>query len=148
VTPRKSQAELPSINLKSSATLGTGRTSSHREIVDRLEDREVRRVSKRTKLDPMIDEDSGDEDYNSPPADVTNPPRASPEQTRQLRTPDINPAVEDPEALATKELPASVTAVPTSAGSALRRYADGSVAAPKMLPKRNKGSKVNGFYPT
>jgi hypothetical protein len=37
----------------------------------------------------------------------------------------------------------SAMTAPASAGSALRRNTDGSVAAPKVLPKRNKGSKVS-----
>lgn len=135
---RKSQAELSSLNLKSSATLGTGRMNSHKEILDRQEDKEVRRISKRANLDPMIDEDSGDEEYpHSPLPNLTIQPRPIPEeQERRSRPPDIRSSLGDTQA-------ASVTTVPTSVGSALRRNADGSVAAPKSLPKRNKGSKVN-----
>ena len=127
---------MPSINLKSSATLGTGRTSSHREMFDRREDKEVRRASKKVKLDPMIDEDSGDEEgYIIPLADVTKPPRVS--QTRQSRASDVHSVADDTEAVSLL-----VTVAPASVGSALRKSADGSVAAPKMLPKRNKSSKV------
>ena len=143
VTPRKSQVELPGLNLKSSATLGTGRTSSHKEMFDRLEDKEVWRASKKTRLDPMIDQDSGDEeDYNIPPAGVTQQSRTSPaDQTRRSRTPCVRSAAEDTRTSpipATSALTALVTAAPASVGSALRKNADGSVAARKILPKRNK----------
>ena len=100
----------------------------------------------------MIDEDSGDEDYNFPPPDITKPSRTSlAEQTRRSRTPGVHSAVEDPEAASaptTNGLTAPITSDPASAGGALRRYPDGSVATPKILPKRNKGSKVNRSYPT
>ena len=127
----KSRAELSSLNLKSSATLDTGRTSSHKEILGRQEDKEVRRSSKKAKLEPMIDEDSGDEDY-SLLLEPTKPSRASPEEQTSQRTPDIRSVIEDTKAGVT----------PASVGSVLRKNADGSVAAPKLLPKRNKGSKI------
>lgn len=116
-------------------------------MFDRLEDKEVRRISK-AKIDPVIDEDSGDEeDYNFPAADSTKQSRASPpEQIRRSRTPDPHSAAEDTEAAsipATKGLTASAKAVTASVGSALRRNPDGSVAARMILPKRNKRSKVN-----
>ncbi|KAF9783494.1 P-loop containing nucleoside triphosphate hydrolase protein [Thelephora terrestris] len=131
----KSQAELSSLNLKSSATLGTGRISSHKEILGRQEDKEVRRISKKTKLDPMIDEDSGDEDHSYLP-EPTKSSRASPEeQTRRSGTPDVRSVFERIEP----------PAAPVSVGSALRKNTDGSVSAPKVLAKRNKGSKLQSW---
>lgn len=117
-------------------------------MFSRLEDKEVRRVSKRANLDPMIDEDSSDEeDYSLLPADVTKPSRNSQvEQTRPSRTPDVHSSTEGTEVAlvpATKGHTTSVTTAPASVGSALRKNADGSVAVPKILPKRNKGMKVN-----
>jgi len=122
-------------------------------MFDRLEDKEVWRVSEKARLDPMIDEDSGDEeDYNFPPAGVTQKSRTSPaDQVRRSRTQDVHSSAEDTEAAqipATMVLMASVTAAPTSVGSALRKNADGSVGARKILPKRNKSSKVNNSYPS
>ena len=131
-TSRKSQAELPGLNLKSSATLGTGRASSHREMLDRVEDKQVRRVAKKTRLDPMIDEDSDEEeDCSFPSADATEPSHTfQTERPRRPRTPDTCPVAEGTET------------IPAFVGSALRKNADGSIATPKVLPKRNKGSKV------
>ena len=100
-------------------------------MLGRQEDKEVRRISKKAKLDPMIDEDSGDEDY-SLLLEPTKPSRASPEEQKSRRTPDIRSVIEDTKAGVT----------PASVGSALRKNADGSVVAPKLLAKRNKGSKV------
>jgi len=117
-------------------------------MVDRREDKEVRRVSKKARLDPMINEDSGDgEDSDFALADVMKPSLTPPaKQTRRSRTPDVHSEAEDTEAMS---VPAStgrkalVTAAPASVGSALRKNADGKVATPKILPKRDKGSKVN-----
>lgn len=115
-------------------------------MFDRFEDKEVWRASKKARLDPMIDQDSGDEDYNIPPADVTQQSRTSPaDQTRRSRTPCVRSAAEDTRASpipTTSVLTALVTAAPAPVGSALRKNADGSVAARKILPKRNKASKV------
>ena len=116
-------------------------------MLDRLEDKEVRRVSKKTKLDPMIDEDSGDEeDYDFPLAGFPKPSHTSQaERTRRSRTPNPNSAAEETEAVsvsATAGCTASVTTAPPSVGSALRKGADGRVATPRVLPKRDKGSKV------
>jgi len=117
-------------------------------MFDRREDKEVRRVSKKAKLDPMIDEDSSDgEGYDFPLGDIMKPSRTSPaKQTRRSRTPDVHPEVEDTEATsvpATAGRTASVTAAPASVGSALLKNADGRAATPRVLPKRNKGSKVD-----
>jgi hypothetical protein len=96
----------------------------------------VRRASKRAKLDPMIDEDSEEDDGVSL-ADITKPSRTSKaEQTRRSRTPDVRSVAEDTET-------ALVITAPAFVGSALRKNMDGSVATPKVLPKRNKDSKVS-----
>ena len=106
----------------------------------------IRRASKRAKLDPMIDEDSEEDDSISL-ADVSKPSRtAQAEQTRRSRTPDIRSVAEDTKAvsvLAIKDRTVLVTTAPAFVGSALRKNMDGSVATPKVLPKRNKDSKVS-----
>ena len=107
-------------------------------MLDRHEHKEVRRISKKADLDPMIDEDSDGEEYHhSPLVDLKVSSCTLPEeQERRPRTPDTRSVVGDTQ-------DASVMTSPTFVGSALRRNVDGSVAAPKVLPKRNKGSKVN-----
>jgi len=116
-------------------------------MLDRLEDKEVRRVSKKAKFGPTIDEDSGDEeDYDLPPADITKPSRTSrAELGERPRASDADSVTGDTEAVpvaVTKGRTLLITTGPASVGSALRKNADGSVAALKVLPKRNKGSKV------
>lgn len=109
-------------------------------MLDRLEDKQVRRASRKTKLDPMVDEDSADEeDYSFPPQDATEPSHTSQaERTRQSRTSDVDEDAATP----TNGRTTSFTSVPASVGSALRKNANGSATTPKVLPKRDKGSKV------
>jgi ATP-dependent RNA helicase DHX37/DHR1 len=99
----------------------------------------------------MIEEDGGNEGDRSPLADITKPSRASPvEQTTQSGTPDFRFAAEHTVATSAPAIrgrAAPVTAVPAFVGSALRKNVDGNVVAPKLFPKRNKGSKVNNVLP-
>lgn len=56
----QSQAQLPStLQLQSSATLGSGKTSSHKEQLDKLEDKQVRRTIDKYQVisEPESDED-------------------------------------------------------------------------------------------
>ena len=109
-------------------------------MFDRLEDKQVRRASRKTRLDPMVDEDSaGEEDYSFSLADATDPSHTSqPERMRRSRTPDVDQDSVTP----VNGRATSVTSAPASVGSALRKNADGRVVTPKVLPKRDKGSKV------
>ena len=109
-------------------------------MFDRLEDRNVRRASRKARLDPMVGEDSADEEgYNSTLEDAIEPSSASlVERTVRPGTPDFD----DDAVTAIDGRTTSVTPAPVSVGSALRRNTNGSVATPKVLPKRNKGSKV------
>jgi hypothetical protein len=115
-------------------------------MLDRQEDKKVRMISKKANLDSIIDDDSGDEEYYpSLLADLTKSSCTLPEeQERRSRTPDVRPIASDTETMPVPATHAvkSMTA-PASVGSALRRNTDGSVAAPKVLPKRNEGSKVS-----
>ena len=103
-----------------------------------MEDKKVRRASKKARLNPMVDEDSSDEeDYSFSLGDAMKPSCASQaEWTKPLRMPNMHFVANDTEG-------AHVAAAPISVGSALRKNVDGSIATPKVLPKRNKGSKVN-----
>lgn len=93
----------------------------------------------------MIDEDSSSEGCDSSPPELTKVPRAPPErQTRRSMTPDDHSVTERVDSasvlVTTKGAMSALVAPPV--GSALRKNADGSIAAPKVLPKRNKDSKV------
>lgn len=116
-------------------------------MFDRQEDKEVRRISKKANLDPMTDEGSVDEEYDCSPADLTKISHTPPEEeARRPNTAGIRSVAGGAEPMpvpVTQDHSVSVITAPSSAGSALRRDADGSLAAPKVLPKRNKGSKVN-----
>ncbi|KAJ7250874.1 P-loop containing nucleoside triphosphate hydrolase protein [Mycena haematopus] len=120
----QSQATLPTtLHLQSSATLGTGKVTTHRDRLDKLEDKEVRRAldgrtRKRRRQDDsyavvgpdedMEDDESSPEDDASPSAQITRPANLPP-----------------------------IPATP-AVGSALQRNPDGSVVAPKIVPKSKK----------
>lgn len=131
----QSQAQISNtLHLQSSSTLGTGRVSTHRERLDKLEDIEVRkaldgRVGKRKRNDEYpvrnADEDDGDDTelYFE---------RASPLEVEG-----------DSEAKITHIVHAEASAQPTAStstavGSALQRNPDGTVVAPRIRPKRQK----------
>ena len=112
-------------------------------MFDRLEDKEVRRASRKARLDPVVDEDSADEeDYDFPLDDVTKPSRTpQAERTSRPRTPDVR-SVDEDSVTGINGRTTAVTVAPASVGSALRKNANGGIATPKLLPKRNKDSKV------
>ncbi|KAJ6508792.1 P-loop containing nucleoside triphosphate hydrolase protein [Mycena sanguinolenta] len=122
----QSQATLPTtLHLQSSATLGTGKATTHRDRLDKLEDKEIRRAldgrtGKRRRQDDtytvtgpdehMEDDESSPEDDAFPSAPIAGP-LSSP-------APSVTPAV----------------------GSALQRNPDGTVVAPKIVPKSKKAA--------
>jgi ATP-dependent RNA helicase DHX37/DHR1 len=132
---RQSQAELPtSLHLQSSATLGTGKATTHRDRLDKLEDKEIRRAldgraGRRRRHDdsyavtgPEGDEGSDDEEYEH--GGAPRPMELDP--TPSLSAASSNGA----------HVPSS-----TAVGSALQRNPDGSVVAPKIMLK-SRGKKV------
>jgi hypothetical protein len=131
ITRRQTQAALPTtLHLQSSATLGTGKVATHRDRLDKLEDKEIRRAldgrtGKRRRHDDsyavtgpeadMDDQESDPEDDPFPPMQISgpsNPPRPS---------------------------------VPAAVGSALQRNPDGSLVAPKIVP-RSHGKKARAVH--
>lgn len=131
VVLRKTQSESTSLNLQTSSTLGTGKPSTHQDRLDRFEDKEVRKViegkvggkRKRNNVaEPIYDnEDEGDF------MDLDEPPVGSSV---------ANPVVVVDEGFSTAPVSAP------SVGSALRKNPDGSVIAPKIAKKKQKGQKV------
>ncbi|CAE6510083.1 unnamed protein product [Rhizoctonia solani] len=117
-----SQSDLPtSLNLASSATLGTGRLTSHAERIDKSEDLAVRKAfdggngrRKRRRLDPTIhgdeDESGSDSDNGSVPESIQESPKPEP----------------------AKSTPSNISPKP-SLGSALA-----SSAPPRIIPRKNK----------
>lgn len=135
---RKTQAESTSTNLQSSATLGTGRPSTHQDRLDRLEDKEVRhavegqplagkRKRQRAPTPTSLHEDDDEED-DFVPLDGSNPVVMIDSGFSTARAePSSKPKV-------------------TTIGSALKRNADGTTVAPKVLKRKGKGQKVGCFF--
>lgn len=144
-----SQAQLPTtINLKSSATLGTGKSSTTKQRLDKLEDKEVRRAldgrtgnGKRRRQNDIYevvgamgsgsdeDEDGDDEGGKTMDMHVDGDGDGDEKRTQTAQKQVI---VVD----STSQPVASTSTV----GSALQRNPDGSIVAPKI--KRLKGRKV------
>ncbi len=125
---RQSQAEISSLNLHSSSTLGTGRVSTHKEQYDRQEDKEVRRAldgisgrrKRQTGFSVMdVESDEEDEELDIGPYKLSGKALSPPESANELK------------------LEAKVH-VPPDVGSALLRNPDGSLAAPTVQPKKDK----------
>ncbi|KAJ7675833.1 P-loop containing nucleoside triphosphate hydrolase protein [Mycena polygramma] len=120
----QTQATLPTtVHLQSSATLGTGKAITHRDRLDKLEDKEIRRAldgrtGKRRRQDDSyavtgpdgdIDDEDGDENDSEDDASM------------QISGPSK-----------------PVASVPAAVGSALQRNPDGTVVAPKIVPRSSK----------
>lgn len=117
---RQSQAQLPStIHLQSSSTLGTGRVSTNKERLERLEDKEVRRA---------VDGRTGKRHRRGDDYDVLLPGNSDAEDDDGM---DVH---ED------QELPR----VDVSVGSALKKDANGAAMAP-VEQTRSKGKKVRAL---
>ncbi|KAF9816936.1 hypothetical protein IEO21_03810 [Rhodonia placenta] len=147
----------------SSATLGTGKASTHQEALDRLEDKEVRRVidgraargkRKRQQLpfSQVEDSDDAEDEDELIGMDVDGEPEHAPrEQEGYSRA---NPVVVVDSGFSTttllpEPLEHSGPKV-TIIGGALKRHEDGSVVAPKTVkrkPKRAKSRKLSWAVP-
>ncbi len=140
---RKSQAELPNaLNLHSSATLGTGKTMTHLERLEREEHHEVKRImdgsirtGKRKRDAYAVYESEEEEDtFRGEDGASGNAPRAEPTLRHDSGT--IRPkevVVIDSVSFTTP--PQRPTA---TVGGALQRNADGSVVAPRVVARKKK----------
>lgn len=132
----QTQAEIPSsLQLFSSATVWTGHVATHQALLDRQEDKEVRRAlagrgGKRKRnaipLDYESDGVSGDDDLADDQTDADGP-------NAQNKTENT---VESSDAPASVSMPSSVMGV----GSALKRNSDGTVVVP--IRRRGNTTKV------
>ncbi|THH01498.1 hypothetical protein EW026_g1188 [Hermanssonia centrifuga] len=139
----KSQAELPNaLNLHSSATLGTGKTMTHLERLEREEHHEVKRImdgsirtGKRKRDAYAVYESEEEEDtFRGEDGASGNAPRAEPTLRHDSGT--IRPkevVVIDSVSFTTP--PQRPTA---TVGGALQRNADGSVVAPRIVARKKK----------
>ncbi|KAH9841541.1 P-loop containing nucleoside triphosphate hydrolase protein [Rhodofomes roseus] len=149
----KSQAQLSTtLQLQSSATLGTGKASTHKDMLDKQEDKEVRRAldgmtrkgkrgqGKQNILTSYDAESEGEDSMR-----VDGEP-ANQDTEGDVGTSRANPVVIVDSGFSTAKLspgetPAAV-AHAVQVGSALKRTADGSAVAPKISKRKPKGSKT------
>lgn len=156
---RKSQAQASSaLNLQSSATLGTGKVTTHQHRLDQLEDREVRRAlhgrsgkgKRRRTPNPALagvnDDDDGDTSDFRMDVDVPGGEGEGDEEVGESMScskpvvivdSGFSTTVQSPE-LEISPLPPTLAVV----GGALRRNADGSAAAPRISKRKPKSAKV------
>ncbi|KAK7056793.1 putative ATP-dependent RNA helicase DHR1 [Paramarasmius palmivorus] len=117
----QSQAQISSsLELQSSSTLGTGRTTTHQEQNDKSEDKEVRRA---------LEGRGGKRKRNNDVYDVV-------EESDADDSEDEKDSIEAPQIA--EQLSVSIPKVPATVGGALKRDADGNPVAPKVRPLTSK----------
>nr|VWP00591.1 N/A [Ganoderma boninense] len=148
----KSQAQASSaLNLQSSATLGTGKATTHQHRLDQLEDKEVRRAldgrggkgRRRRDNNPSLAGASDDEGDADDRMDVDVLDEHKDVQEGMSRSKPVvivdsgfSTTVHSPEPQLESLSPTLVTV-----GSALKRNADGSVATPRISNRKPKSAK-------
>ncbi|TFY66717.1 hypothetical protein EVG20_g4366 [Dentipellis fragilis] len=143
----KSQADLPtSLHLHSSSTLGTGRALTNQALLDKYEDKEVRRAmegrsGKRRRgdrFDGVNDAESDEEDAILDKAAAMEVDVEDGNEQEEGLTRDKPVVVVD----SSFSAPSEPKVLP-SVGSALQRNADGSVVAPRIIRKKEKGKSAS-----
>ncbi|RPD63130.1 P-loop containing nucleoside triphosphate hydrolase protein [Lentinus tigrinus ALCF2SS1-6] len=152
----KSQAQASAaLNLQSSATLGTGKALTHQQRLDQLEDKEVRRVmdgragtGKRRRRENALLTAASDSDELDDFAD--DPDEAAMDVDRQGAHAEEGTSRSRPVVIVDSGFSTTVQSheedepmLPASAtvGSALKRNADGTVAAPQVSKRKPKDGK-------
>ena len=141
------------LNLQSSATLGTGKPVTHQQRLDEQEDREVKRAmggrsapSKRRRRPntfdaPDIESDPGEDTGSDPQMDIDcqDIEGEGPSRSKPVVVVDsgfstaLRPSTFDDE----EPLPQG-----TQVGGALKRNADGTVVAPRISERKSKSTKA------
>ncbi|ETW81584.1 hypothetical protein HETIRDRAFT_318995, partial [Heterobasidion irregulare TC 32-1] len=148
----KSQAELPTtLHLQSSSFLGTGKAITHQDHLDKLEDKEIRRaldgrVGKRKygaeRLAAMADSEDDDldglEEGTGEFMEVNEPTGREKGQKSYGATRSQPIILFDSSYIPPAQ--ESKSKVSPAVGSALQRNADGSIIAPRTVPKKAKSS--------
>ncbi|KAL4251928.1 hypothetical protein ABKN59_002637 [Abortiporus biennis] len=153
----KTQASLPSaLDLQSSSTLGTGYAKTHKERIDKEEDKTLRKTitgvstgkGKRKRGGQAYTSgatDSEEEDFDKEEGvRVSEESYDNVEETQEeLGKTRSKPVVVVDSGFSTVDLTLqpNVTKI-EEAGSALRRNADGSIAAPRISQRKPKGTKT------
>jgi ATP-dependent RNA helicase DHX37/DHR1 len=145
---RQSQAEVQSLRLQSSSTLGTGKAITNLEKKGRLEDKEIRRAldgtsNKRKRHGgdnyAVVGAESEDEDFET----------ISTKDRKDFSSEDPINANEPMEVTVVDSSTSAAviaSAPPSAVGSALKRNADGSVVTPKIGKPKVKNGKVCGTH--
>ncbi|KAG6903245.1 hypothetical protein C0995_000140 [Termitomyces sp. Mi166 len=140
----QTQAEIPSsLHLQTSSSLGTGKTSTHQERLERLEDKQVRRAldghlgkrKRRGDTYTVVDANDGgtDSEEERPlPGGEEIKSSSNTGQVKESEDSSIKGSTATVVGVST-EPPAPPTSSAT--GSALRRNPDGTVMAPKVRQK-------------
>ena len=136
----QSQAQLPTtLHLQSSSTLGTGKASTNRERLEKLEDKETRRA---------IEGHAGKRKRNGDIFDVLDADDDVDDEVEDMEMGDVPIATNGQKGVvvgsgsmsSTTQLVASTS---STVGSALQRKPDGSVVAPRIAKKKQRGKKVD-----
>ncbi|KAI6030577.1 P-loop containing nucleoside triphosphate hydrolase protein [Pisolithus orientalis] len=122
----QTQATMPSLELHSSSTLGTGKVTSNRKRLEKAEDLQVQRTmdgrtgKRRRRITDYsgADSESGDSELDSPP---------------MVSVMDYSSGITVPKK--------DVQQPPSIVGGALKRNADGTVVQPRVV-KKEKGNKT------
>lgn len=138
----QTQASLPSSVLHSSASLGTGKLSTHQELQEKAEDLNIRKAlsglsSKRKRHQGHFHIDGPDEDDDVSEVE-SQPERLEKEwisqNTGTLTEQNANVVISPTNPTQSQSKAHTVPVV----GSALQRNPDGSTVAPKIRPKSEK----------
>lgn len=137
----KRQAELPStLDLQSSSTLGSGKTSSAQERLEKIEDQEVRHAirsrQRKGRRFANIAESGSDEENN---AHDFHSEHDQDQQDGEDASPRGQTVLLYLAPIAAQRRDVSVDVV---IGSALQRNADGSTMEPRIMKKRDKNAGV------
>ena len=126
--------------LYSSASLGTGKLSTHQQLQEKAEDREIRKAfvgltGKRKRHQDHFHIHGHDEDDDVSEAE-SHPQRLEEEQsTGTFTEQDANAIISQTDPVQSQSKPRSL---PVVVGSALQRNPDGSAVAPKIHAKSEK----------
>ncbi|EMD39965.1 hypothetical protein CERSUDRAFT_92451 [Gelatoporia subvermispora B] len=149
----KTQAQLSTaLHLQSSSTLGTGKPSTHKERLEKDEDKEVRHAisgvkGKRSRIRDAYSRHSAkesDEEDDGLPTEfmqVDQEERATASPQPEEGSSRATPIVVVDEGFSTHQVleGPKISVI----GSALQRNADGTVVAPKIVTRKSKGAKAS-----
>ncbi|GBE84926.1 Putative ATP-dependent RNA helicase [Sparassis crispa] len=148
----KSQAQLSiALQLQSSSTLGTGKPSTHKQLLDTQEDRDVRRAMERQtgKTGHQqssvlgVEESVSDEDGISVEVDREDDGSLPAAQSGDGLSKSDPIVVVDSGSITSIVPTAQPAPTPSVVGSALHRNPDGSVVAPRIVKRKPKSSKIH-----